>query len=68
MLYFDVKYYVQTFVWLRFSKIDLRYQMLKEKFGDEVISSSYTIDPATLPPCRRSFKQHVRRCNYQVAI
>jgi len=68
MLHFDVKYYVQTFVWPRFSKIDLRYQMVNEKCGDEVISSSYTIDPATLPSCQRSFKQHVHRCNYQVAI
>ena len=42
--------------------------MLKEKCGDEVISASHNIDLATLPPCRRSFKQHVHRCNYQVAI
>jgi len=42
--------------------------MLKEKCGDEAISASHNIDLATLPPCRRSFKQHVHRCNYQVAI
>ena len=53
----------------RFSKADnVRYQTLKEKCGDEVISAGHSIDLATLPPCRRSFKQHVHRCNSQVAI
>jgi len=42
--------------------------MLKEKCGDEVISASHNSDLATLPLCRRSFKQHAHRCNYQVAI
>ena len=53
----------------RFGKVnDLRYQMLKDKCGDEVISARYNSDLPTLPLCRRSFKQHAHRCNYQVAI
>jgi len=36
----------------RFSTVDdLRYQMLKEKCGDEVISASHCTDLTTLPPC-----------------
>jgi len=53
----------------RFSKVDdLRYQLLKEKCGDKVISASHNSDLARLPPCQRSFKYYVHRCNNQVAI
>ena len=53
----------------RFSKVDdLRHHLLKEKCGEDVISASQNVDLATLPPSRRSLKQHIRRSNYQVAI
>ena len=42
--------------------------MLKEKCGDEEINSSLNVDLSTLPSCRRTLKQHVRRVNFQVAI
>ena len=47
---------------------DFKFSKLKEKCGDEEINSSLNVDLSTLPPCRRSLKQHVRRVNFQAAI
>ena len=47
---------------------ELRYILLKEKCGDEEMNPKLNVDLSTLPPCRRSPTQHVRRVNYQVAI
>ena len=49
---------------------DVRHMALLEKCKgpDGVISPDANIDLATLPPCRRSLKQHALRSNYQVAI
>ena len=55
--------------WQRIKKVDeLRYVMLKEKCENDTISANVNIDMASLPPCRRSLKQHVLRTNFQVAI
>jgi hypothetical protein len=53
----------------RLTKVDeLRHQLLKDKCGEEVINANQNVDLATLPPCRRSLVQHIRRCNYQIAV
>ena len=40
---------------------DLRLYMMKEKCGTEETISPHNIDVATLPPCRSSLTQHIRR-------
>ena len=53
----------------RFSDVDdLRYHMIEEKCGDEGLDATKNVDMATLPPCRRTLKEKVKRCNYQVGI
>lgn len=54
----------------RFTNInELRLFMLKTKCGNsDKLSVSNNVDIASLPPCRDSLEQHVRRVNYQVAI
>ena len=47
---------------------DLRYHMFKEKCDGEEISPGLNVDLSTLPPCKRSLMQHVRRANFQAAI
>ena len=46
----------------RLTKVDeLRRQLLKDKCRHEVINANQEVDLATLPPCRRSLVQHIRR-------
>ena len=46
---------------------DLREVNLMEKCGNE-LNSSGNIDIGSLPPCKCSLLQHVRRANYKVGI
>ena len=54
----------------RVSKVDdLRLIRMNELCSkDDIITPSKNVDMATLPPCRRSLVQHIKRVNYQVAI
>ena len=47
---------------------NLRYHMLKEKCDADGISASVNIDLSTLPPCRKTLKQHCLRANFQACI
>ena len=43
--------------------------MLKKKCGNsDHLNVSQNVDIASLPPCRKSLEQHIRRVNFQVAI
>jgi hypothetical protein len=47
----------------------LRYHLLREKCPEEVVMDpNHNVDLASLPPCRKSLKQHARRANFQTAI
>lgn len=47
---------------------ELRYLKLNELGSEEQLNTSRNIDISTVPPCRKSLEQHIRRVNYQVAI
>ena len=55
----------------RFSDIDeVRHVIIKSKCKEnsDMISPSAHLELLSLPPCRKTLVQHIRRCNYQVAI
>ena len=54
----------------RFNNIDeLRLFLLKKKCGNSnLLTVSNNVDIASLPPCKKSLEQHIKRVNYQVAI
>ena len=54
----------------RVHKVDeLRHVRIKELCAKEdQLYPSKNVDLGTLPPCRRSLEQHIRRVNYQVGI
>ena len=41
---------------------------MREKCGNDTINPNVNVDLSSLPPCRRSLTQHIRRANYQTAI
>ena len=48
---------------------ELRYIRIKELCTkDNQLNPSKNVDRGTLPPCRRSLEQHIRRVNYQVGF
>ena len=49
---------------------DLRHEMIQVKCGikDDKLDANQNVDMATIPPCRRTLEQHIRRCNFQVAV
>ena len=47
----------------------LRLNLLKRKCDSQnKVDPKKSVDLATFPPCLASLEQHIRRCNYQVAI
>ena len=54
----------------RFSEVDdLRYSILKGKCNEDGrLDPANNIDIGTLPPCRKSLRQHIKRANYQTCI
>ena len=53
----------------RFTSVDkLRHHMIKEKCGDDVLNANHNVDMATMPPCKRTLREHIKRCNFQVVI
>lgn len=53
----------------RFTSVDdVRYQLLKERCGDELLNADHNVDLSTMPPCRQTLEEHIKRCNFQVAI
>ena len=53
----------------RFKRVDeVRHLMLREKCEQDAINVDVNIDLASMPPCRRSLKQHERRSNFQEGI
>ena len=47
---------------------DLRLSRINKLCTKEGRSTPSSVDMSTLPPCRRSLKQHILRANYQIAI
>ena len=48
---------------------ELRYIRIKELCAkDNQLNPSRNLDLGTLPPCRRSLEQHIKRVNYQVGV
>lgn len=47
---------------------DLRQQLLKERCGDEPLNANHNVDMASMPPCKQTLQEHIKRSNYQVAI
>jgi len=47
---------------------DLRLTKINKLCTKEGRSTPSSVDMATMPPCRRSLKQHILRANYQIAI
>jgi len=54
----------------RVHKVDeLRHIRIKELYArEDQLHPSKNVDLGSLPPCRRSLEQHIRRVNYQVGI
>ena len=48
---------------------DIRFQKMKEFCTkDDLTVPSKNFDMGTIPPCRKSLEQHIRRVNYQLGI
>lgn len=53
----------------RFTSVnDLRHQLLKERCGDDPLNANHNVDMASMPPCKETLQEHIKRSNYQVAI
>ena len=70
----EVKADLETFTCViygrhRFTSVnDLRHQLLKERCGNDPLLENHNVDLASMPPCKETLQEHIKRSNYQVAI
>ena len=46
----------------------LRYMKINDVCSKRGVESLKTVDMSSLPPCKRTLREHIKRVNYQVAI